>query len=102
MPKPPDLFVPVLRPYRKRGELSTWMKDPEALRYVEELLPKARYVSIGEFHLNGADADLPIPRRIVELAKQHGLFLQAHSDADAVERIFKQDAGARALWAHAG
>jgi Amidohydrolase len=98
----PDLIVPGLRPYRKRGELSTWMKDPEALRDVEDQLPRLRWVSIGEFHLYGADADLPIPRRIVELAKQHGLFLQAHSDAEAVERIFKQDPGARVLWAHAG
>jgi Amidohydrolase len=98
----PDLIVPGLRPYRKRGELSTWTKDPEALRYVEEQLTRHRYVSIGEFHLNGAEADLPIPRRIVELARRHGLFLQAHSDADAVERLFKQDPGARVLWAHAG
>lgn len=97
-----DLIVPGLRPYRKRGELSTWMKDPEALRYVEEQLPRQRWVSIGEFHLNGAEADLPIPRRIVALAKQHGLFLQSHSDADAVDRFFKQDPGARVLWAHAG
>jgi hypothetical protein len=102
MAEAPDLIVPGLRPYRKRGELSTWMKDPEALRYVEDQLRTHRWVSIGEFHLNGADADLPIPRRIVELAKQHGLFLQAHSDAEAVERIFKQDPGARVLWAHAG
>ena len=102
MAEAPDLIVPGLRPYRKRGELSTWMKDPEALRYVEEQLPKARWVSIGELHINGAEVDLPIPRRIVELAKQHGLFLQAHSDAEAVERIFKQDPGARVLWAHAG
>jgi hypothetical protein len=98
----PDLVVAGLRPYRKRGELSTWMKDPEALRYVEEELRRHRYVSIGEFHLNGEEADLPIPRRIVALARQHGLFLQAHSDADAVERLFKQDGGARVLWAHAG
>ena len=28
----PDLVVPGLRPYRTRGEPSTWMKDPEALR----------------------------------------------------------------------
>jgi len=102
MAEAPDLIVPGLRPYRKRGELSTWMKDPEALRYVEEQLPTQRWVSIGEFHINGAEVDLPIPRRIVELAKQHGLFLQAHSDAEAVERIFKQDGGARVLWAHAG
>jgi hypothetical protein len=98
----PELIVPELRPYRKRGELGTWMKDPEALRYVEELLRKHRYVAIGEFHLYGADADLPIPRRIVELARQHGLLLHAHSDVEALERIFAQDPGARVLWAHAG
>jgi predicted TIM-barrel fold metal-dependent hydrolase len=98
----PDLIVPSLRPYRTRGELGTWMKDPDALRYVEDLLRKHRYVAIGEFHLSGADADLPIPRRLVELARQHGLLLHAHSDADALDRIFKQDPGARVLWAHAG
>jgi hypothetical protein len=98
----PDLIVPELRPYRKRGELRTWMKDEAALRYVEELLGKHTYVAIGEFHLYGADADLPIPRRIVELARQRGLLLHAHSDVDALERIFRQDPGARVLWAHAG
>ena len=98
----PDLIVPELRPYRKRGDLGTWMKDEGTLRYVEDLLRKHRYVAIGEFHLYGADADLPIPRRIVELARQHGLLLHAHSDVDALERIFKQDPGARVLWAHSG
>jgi hypothetical protein len=98
----PDLIAPSLRPYRRRGELSTWMKDPDALRYVEDLLRKHRYVAIGEFHLFGEDADLPIPRRIVELARQHGLLLHAHVDVDALERIFAQDPGARVLWAHSG
>ncbi len=98
----PDLIVPELRPYRRRGDVGTWAKDPDALRYVEDLLTKHKYVAIGEFHLFGADADLPIPRRIVQLAKQHGLILHAHSDTDAVDRIFQQDPGARVLWAHSG
>ena len=98
----PDLIIPELRPYRRRGELSSWVRDPDNLKYVEELLKKNKYVAIGEFHLYGADADLPIPRRIVELAKQHGLVLHAHSDADAIDRIFQQDPGARVLWAHSG
>jgi hypothetical protein len=98
----PDLIVPELRPYRKRGDVGTWTKDEAALRYVEELLGKHTYVAIGEFHLYGADADLPIPRRIVELARQHKLLLHAHSDVDALERIFQQDPGARVLWAHSG
>jgi hypothetical protein len=41
-------------------------------------------------------------RRMVELAKERKIFLHAHSDADAVERIFKQNPEARVLWAHSG
>jgi len=98
----PDLIIPELRPYRTRGDVGTWTKDEGVLRYVEERLKRYKYVAIGEFHLFGADADLPIPRRIVQLAKQYGLLLHAHSDADAIERIFQQDPGARVLWAHSG
>src|SRR5512145_504148 len=98
----PDLIVPELRPYRTRGDVSGWVRDDAIVAYVEERLRRYRYVGIGEFHLYGADADLPVPRRIVQLAKQHGLLLHAHADADAVERLFQQDPGARVLWAHAG
>ncbi|MDP1567103.1 MAG: hypothetical protein Q8L91_12710 [Polaromonas sp.] len=41
-------------------------------------------------------------RRVVELAREHKLFLHSHSDADAIERQFRQDPGARILWAHSG
>ena len=98
----PDLIVPELRPYRTRGEIGTWVRDPSVVKYLEERLAKYRYAGIGEFHLFGADADLPVPRRMVELARKHKLFLHAHSDADAVERLFKQWPQARILWAHAG
>ncbi len=98
----PDLIVPELRPYRSRGETGTWVRDEGVIGYLEERLRKHRYVAIGEFHLHGADADLPVPRRLVELAKQHGLMLHAHSDADAIERLFRQWPQARILWAHAG
>jgi len=98
----PDLIVPELRPYRTRGEIGTWMRDESVIGYVEERLKKYRYVAIGEFHIYGADADLPVMRRLVQLAKQYRLFLHAHSDADAVDRLFAQDPTARILWAHAG
>lgn len=98
----PDLVVPSLRPYRRRGEIATWVRDDSVIRHVEARLARHRYAAIGEFHLYGADADLPVPRRLVELARTHGLVLHAHSDADAVERIFRQDPQARVLWAHAG
>lgn len=98
----PDLILPSLRPYRSRGDTGTWMRDASVIPYLEERLKKFRYVAIGEFHLYGADADLPVPRRMVQLAKQYKLFLHAHSDIDAIERLFKQDPEARILWAHSG
>ncbi|MBN9089267.1 MAG: amidohydrolase family protein [Reyranella sp.] len=90
----PEIIVPELRPYRSRGELGTWAKDPTVIPFIEDLLAKRKYVAIGEFHIYSADADLPNMRRVVQLAR--------HSDADAVERHFAQDPEARVRWAHSG
>jgi len=98
----PDLVIPELRPYRSRADVGTWFRDETVIPYLEQKLSQYRYVGIGEFHLYGADADLPVPRRMVQLARKHNLFLHAHSDVDAVERLFKQWPQARILWAHAG
>ena len=98
----PDLIVPELRPYRSRGEIGSWMKDDSVVRYLEERLDRFKYVGIGEFHLYGADADLAVPRRMVALARQHGLLLHAHSDVDCIERLLRQWPEARVLWAHSG
>ena len=98
----PQLIVPELRPYRSRGEISTWAKDPSLVRFLEDMLGKRKYMALGEFHIYGADADLPNVRRVVELAKKYGLFLHSHSDADAVTRHYQQDQTARILWAHSG
>src|SRR5262245_61628047 len=84
----PDIVIPALRPYRQRGDISTWVGDETIVASVEGRLRQHTYVAVGEFHVYGADADLPVPRRIVELARQRRLVLHAHSDADAVERIF--------------
>jgi hypothetical protein len=98
----PDLIIPALRPYRTRADTGTWFRDESVIPYLEDRLKRYRYAAIGEFHLYEADADLPVPRRMVELAKKHKLFLHAHSDVDAVERLFKQWPQARILWAHSG
>jgi predicted TIM-barrel fold metal-dependent hydrolase len=98
----PDLIVAELRPYRTRGEIGTWVRDATVVRYLEERLAKYRYVGIGEFHLSGEDAELAVPKRVVALAREHGLVLHAHSDVDAVNRIFRQWPQARVLWAHSG
>jgi hypothetical protein len=98
----PDLVVPVLRPYRRRGETGSWVRDMSVIAHVEARLKANTYAGIGEFHVSGADADLPVMRRMVELAKERKIFLHAHSDADAVERIFRQNPQALVLWAHSG
>lgn len=98
----PDLVLPSLRPYRHRSDVSTWVRDETVIAFLEERLRSQRYVAIGEFHLYGADAELPVPQRLVALAKQYQLVLHAHSDVEAVERLFRQDPGARILWAHSG
>lgn len=98
----PDLILPSLRPYRQRGDQSTWHRDETVKAYLEERLAKHRYVALGEYHVYGADVDLPVPRHLVQLARKHGLVLHSHSDADAIERQFAQWPQARILWAHAG
>ena len=98
----PDLIVPELRPYRTRADTSGWARDDGIVKYLEQRLAKYRYAGIGEFHLYGADADLPVPQRMVALARERDLLLHAHSDVDAIERLFKSWPQARILWAHSG
>jgi predicted TIM-barrel fold metal-dependent hydrolase len=98
----PDLIVPELRPYRTRNEIGSWVRDDSVVRYLEERLAKYTYFGMGEFHLYGQDTELPVPRRMVALARERNLVLHAHSDVDAVERLFKQWPEARILWAHSG
>ena len=98
----PDLIVPELRPYRTRADTSGWVRDEAITRYMQERLATYRYVGVGEFHLYGDEALLPVPQRMVAMAREHGLVLHAHSDITAVEHLFKQWPQARVLWAHSG
>jgi predicted TIM-barrel fold metal-dependent hydrolase len=98
----PDLIIPELRPYRSRGETGTWFRDATVPKYLEERLAKYKYAGIGEYHIYGADVDLPVPRAMIQLARKYNLFLHSHSDADAIDRQFKQWPQARIIWAHAG
>ena len=98
----PDLVVPVLRPYRRRGELATWMHDDTRLAMLADLLARNTYAGIGEFHAFGDDIKTDVLQGVIRLAKQYDIFLHAHSDAAAVDLIFAADPTARVLWAHSG
>jgi len=98
----PGFVVPSLRPYRKRGELDSWMHDESVIPYIKERLQKYHYAAIGELHVDGEEANTPVMREVVRLAKQYRLMLHVHGDAPAIRNIFEQDPDARILWAHAG
>jgi len=98
----PDLVVPALSPYRKPAELESWLRDDTVPAYLEDRLKKASYVALGEFHAYSTEAELPVFKRLVEIARKHRLYLHADSDDDAIERIFQLDPDARVIWAHAG
>jgi hypothetical protein len=98
----PAVVVPFLRPYRTREDMSTWTRDPAVATYVEERLKRGVHRGIGEFHLGAAEADGPTVGRLAELARRDNLFMQAHVDEAAIERLLTLYPDVRMLWAHAG
>ena len=98
----PRLVVPFLRPYRTRGDMSTWTNDAGVQAYVEERLRRGIYRGIGEFHLSASEADGSVVKRFAQLAADRNLFMHAHVDAEAIERLLRLYPNVRMLWAHAG
>src|SRR5213594_2810356 len=85
-----------------RDDMGSWHNDPGVKAYVEERLKRGIYRGIGEFHLSAADAGAPVVKRVAELAAARGLFLQAHVDDTAIEKLLTLYPEVRVLWAHAG
>jgi hypothetical protein len=98
----PRRIVPILRPYRTREDMSTWWRDPTVIPYLEERLARGVYKGIGEFHVHGKAIRTPVLARVVELARERGLYLHAHSDDVAVAEMFAMESGSKIIWAHAG
>lgn len=100
--KAPAVVVPFLRPYRTRDDMGTWTREPAVASYVEGRLARGIYRGIGEFHLGAAEADGPTVKRLAQLAAERNIFLWAHVDDAAVERLLALYPANRILWAHAG
>ncbi len=96
------LIVPFLRPYRVQPDRHNWFSNPDIEKMVEAELKRGIYRGIGEFHIFGKDADAPYVARMARMARQRGLWLHAHADEDAVERILRHAPGVRMIWAHTG
>ncbi|WP_299930458.1 amidohydrolase family protein [uncultured Pelagimonas sp.] len=98
----PDIVVPALRPYSRRGAIGTWMHDPKVIDYLETNLAKNTYHAIGEFHAYGDDIKTPVVQRLIALARENDLLLHHHGDREALDLIFEAWPQARVLWAHSG
>ncbi len=98
----PQRIIPFLRPYRTRADMGSWHSDPDVQAYVEEQLKGGIYKGIGEFHLAASEVDAPVVKRFAVLAQQQQLFLHAHVDVEAIERMCRLYPKTRLLWAHAG
>jgi hypothetical protein len=98
----PKRIVPILRPYRTRGDMGHWWQDAAVLAYVQERLQKHRGVhkGIGEFHLFGGQTGTFVIKRITEIAVQENIYLHAHSDELASSTVHDR-AACRIIWAHA-
>lgn len=98
----PEIIVPALRPYRRRGEISSWMHDPTVIDYLEDRLAKFEYEAIGEFHAFGDDIKTDVVQHMISLARNRNLLLHHHGDRAALDLIFASWPEARVLWAHSG
>lgn len=99
----PAVFVPMLRPYYEGVNNSTWHRENQVIAYMDGRLKSGVYKGVGEFHLwSAADAQTPVVRRVVARARELGLFVYVHSDAQAVEALFALEPAVKVLWGHAG
>ena len=98
----PDFVIPSLRPYRKRGTIDTWIHDKTVVPYLKQRLKKYKYVAIGELHLKGDQASLPVVKAVIDLAREYELILHIHAEADVIDQVYQYYPEARILWAHAG
>ena len=98
----PDIIVPALRPYARRGAITTWMHDPSVIDYLTEKLAQFEYEAIGEFHAYGDDIQTEVIQALIAMARERNLILHHHGDREALDQILATWPEARVLWAHSG
>ena len=101
--KAPGLWVvPFIRPYRIRSDMQTWFNDPAIYDLIKSEYERGYYRGIGEFHIYGKSAETEWVKKTVDFAVEHGLYLHAHCDEEALLILFAHNAKAKIIWAHTG
>ena len=86
-------------PNRTRGEIGGCVHDASVVTHMETRLAKYLYMARGKHRVYGAGSDVPVMKRVVQMAREHQLLLRSHSDAESVERRFKQQLAGAHLYA---
>ena len=99
--------VPFVRLYRNREDYTGWFKDESihemVLKELERGTASGPYRGLGEFHLyDSANANAPIARALMQLARQRDLVVLAHVDDAAIDLLMAHAPGTRLIWAHTG
>ena len=101
--KAPGLWVvPFIRPYRVRGDIQTWFKDPAIYELIQDEYKRGYYRGVGEFHIYGQDAEAPLVKKAVDFAVERDLYVLAHCDEPALLVLFRHNPKAKIIWAHTG
>jgi hypothetical protein len=94
--------VPFIRPYTVREDKETWFDSEKTVDLINTEFKRGNYQGIGEFHLDGSQANTSVVQRTVDFAISKNLYMHAHSDAAAIEALFAKNARAKVIWAHTG
>lgn len=99
--------VPLVRLYRDRADYEGWPRDASIVTMVEAELARGTaagpFRGIGEFHLyDSANADAPVARQLMQLARERKLAVLAHVDDLAVDKLMRHAPGVALIWAHTG
>ncbi|MEH0167983.1 amidohydrolase [Roseateles microcysteis] len=99
--------VPFVRLYRNRADYTGWFADASIHQMVLEELTRGTasgpFRGLGEFHLyESANADGPVARSLMKLSVERGLWVLAHVDDDAIDKLMAHAPQARLIWAHTG
>ncbi len=101
--KAPGLWVvPFIRPYRVRGDIQTWFKDPAIYELIQDEYKRGYYRGVGEFHIYGQDAEAPLVKKAVDFAVERDLYVLAHCDEPALLILFRHNPKAKIILAHTG
>jgi hypothetical protein len=99
--------VPFVRLYRDRADYTGWFADSTIHQMVLDELARGTaggpFHGLGEFHLyDSANADGPVARSLMKLSAERGLWVLAHVDDEAIDKLMAHAPQARLIWAHTG